>query len=181
MKRKILAVLAIMFCLSNQTISTQAATVISKDSGVTVVEYTDVESRKDFDTTKEIHVLTDGNGARNVGVPIKGWDLSKHDYVYRLNNLTDEDSVYTLYLFSPDENGCISISTNGLNSGGKNVTIKLQRSGLIIEHLVASWTGNPQSIQGLGFNNLDPDEAYYFIFRVESGGVVNGTGVIHHP
>ena len=91
------------------------------------------------------------------------------------------DYTITNYAFKPDKNGCLSISTDGLNANGNEITISLYQSGTVFKIPVSSWTGDPQSIQGLGFGNLSTDHTYYFQFNVSDGVCVDGKGIIHHP
>lgn len=149
---------------------------------VTVVEYRGAESNVPEEDSQEADVLFNRKEARGETAPIHYWDLSERPYKYILKNVT-EYTITNRY-FKPDANGCISISTIGLDAGGNEITIELKKTGgFFYDKVVASWTGNPQSIQGLGFNNLDPEAYYYFYFSVERGkGIcVNGEGLIHHP
>lgn len=149
---------------------------------VTVVEYRGAESNVPEEDSQEADVLFNRKEARGETAPVHYQDLSKEPYEYTLDNVTEY--TITNYCFKPDANGCISISTIGLDAGGNEITIELKKAGgFFYDKVVASWTGNPQSIQGLGFNNLDPEAYYYFYFSVERGkGIcVNGKGLIHHP
>lgn len=149
---------------------------------VIVVEQNEAGSNAGGEDSQEADVLFNRKEARGETAPKYFWDLSEKPYKYSLDNVTDY--TITNCFFAPDENGCISISTIGLDAGGNEITISLKKTGgFFYDSVVSSWTGNPQSIQGLGFNNLDPEKRYYFYFSVERGkGIcVNGEGLIHHP
>lgn len=180
MKRKVLMSLFIVItlCINSQSVFALAANT-KEESVVTVVEYC---SNEDIDMNvleNKVDRLSNKIETRAEKPPTRGWDLSKEVYSYSLENVTDY--TMTNYAFKPDANGCISISTNGINTNGGNITIALRWSGTFIQHEVQAWTGNPQSIQGLGFNGLDPDKYYYFRFTVNNGVTANGGGIIHHP
>lgn len=166
-------------CVNLQSVSALASSTSDAGATVAVIEGVSEECADANGTEQRIDVLSDGMEARGELVPTKIWDWSKGNYRYYLDNVTDY--VMTSYVFSPDENGCLSISTDGISTAGENITISLKRSGTFVEHTVQSWTGNPQSIQGLGFSGLDPEKYYYFYFYVNRGVTANGGGIIHHP
>lgn len=180
MERKILIslIIVIALCINSQSVSVLAANA-KTESVVTVVEYSNSEDSDTSVFENKVDRLTNKIETRAETPPIKGWDLSKEVYRYSLDNVTDY--TITNYAFKPDANGCISISTNGINTNGGNITITLKWSGTFFEHVIQDWTGDPQSIQGLGFNGLDPNKYYYFHFTVSNGVTANGGGIIHHP
>jgi hypothetical protein len=118
--------------------------------------------------------------SRGNNPPTQPYNLSGNPYYYYIIGM--HDHVFTDCYFKPDSNGCISISVNGLNSGGDSIRIKLCRRTFFDYTSVGSWTGNPQSIQGLGFSGLSTTEDYFFLFETLSSSTeVNGSGYIHFP
>ena len=144
-----------------------------EEKKVEVVEY---ELTGDTEITEytsgEKEVLT-----RSSSRPDTPHDLSERYYVLHFPNVTNY--TYSLVYFKPDSLGRVSIYTNSIISGGKRIAIYLyKRNG---NECVSSWYGNPQSIRGLGYSNLQTSENYYFKFEVYEASSINGTGYIHHP
>lgn len=109
--------------------------------------------------------------------PTSFWNLANgNDYQYHIPSMSS--SVFTNYYFSLNSIDFISMSVNNLNSGGNNITISCYEVGNP-STAVMSWTGNPQTIQGLGWGPLNPYKTYYFEFEI-STGTLYGTGKIHH-
>ena len=119
------------------------------------------------------------NLSRSSAVPVDNWDLSSHYYRYGIYGMTE--CVYSDYLFDADSNGRISISTNNLNSGHSRIKISIHKWPALFNSEVASWIGDPQSIQGLGFNNLSNEYYYFFKFEAYEASSVSGYGYIHYP
>ncbi len=106
-------------------------------------------------------------------IPTTYWNLYNGPYQFFFVSLSG--STYLNRLFTTDTKNCIAMSMGSLNSGGHNITVTLY-SGLNRTY-VMSWTGDPQSISGLGFTNLDPNQLYYFKFEVSSG-TLTGSGYV---
>lgn len=104
-------------------------------------------------------------------------NLSERYYVLHFSNVTDY--TYSLVYFSPDSLGRVSLYTNTIESEGKKIAIHLYKRSSGAS--VSSWYGDPQSIRGLGFSNLDASSYYYFKFEVYEASSINGYGYIHHP
>ena len=142
---------------------------------VHVIEY-GIEDGNCFETgyssDNENHFLYEEKGN---SIPTQFWNLSVNTYQFSINNM--HQYVYTNYYFAPDSNCCIAMSMGTLNSGGNNVTINMYETTNNI--CVASWTGNPQSIVGLGWTNLNPNKFYYFKFMISSGTLSGGGTVLH--
>lgn len=94
----------------------------TKENETVVVVYpkNDVSDRDNENPAgQEIHIIN--SVTRGNTRPGKLWNLEQADYLYEIQNMRDH--VYTDRYFEPDDNGCISISTDGLHSGGKSIKI----------------------------------------------------------
>lgn len=141
----------------------------------TPVEYVlgDKEHAFNTDMSKlETHILEEVKGN---SIPAYFWDLNNRPYQYAIANM--QNYVYTDYYFNISSNNSIEMSMGTLNSGGRNITITLYEVGT--NNAVMSWTGNPQSLQGLGWGPINPNKQYYFRFSITSG-TLSGSGIIHH-
>lgn len=140
------------------------------------IEYSLGDSEYEFmvDSEKiETHYLQDTKGNN---IPTSFWNLTNNPYQYAIVNMYS--SCYTDFYFNTNSNGYISMSMGTLNSGGNNITIECYELGGS-SNPVMSWTGNPQSIQGLGWGPLNQYKLYYFKFIIGSGSL-SGSGYIHH-
>lgn len=178
MKLKInyLLVLAIIVFVYNQSAVTAYASEFQRNQ-VEVAEY---ELQDETTNTENSDIYYEQ--LRGSSPPTTEFDLTVTDYSYMFANVTSH--TYTSAFFRPDSNGCISISVNGINSGGKDMKLSLYRYVApygIFDVCVSTWIGNPQSIQGLGFNNLSSSSYYYFKFEPYSADSISGSGIIHHP
>lgn len=121
----------------------------------------------------EDHVLSEERGDN---IPNSFWNLdTMGPYQYSIVNM--QHHVYTGYYFNADYKNCIAMSMGTLNSSHHNITIGLYETGT--NTYVATWTGDPQSIGGLGFVNLNAYKTYYIKFSI-SGGLLSGSGYIMH-
>lgn len=139
-------------------------------------------SSEEITAEKQDGVVINAKSGYNRGnnPPTEPYNLLGNPYYYYIIGM--HDHVFTDCYFKSDSNGCISISVNGLNSGGDFIRIKLCRRTFFDYTSVSSWTGNPQSIQGLGFSGLSTTEDYFFLFETLSSSTeVNGSGYIHFP
>ena len=184
-KKNILAFMVMSLMIFNIFISPNieqvyAATMEDTSSNVTVVIHEKNEGEI-LDVTPpllndEVHNL----GLMRTSLrPTESYNLTGRDYYYHLYGMTNY--VYTEYTFNTDSSGRISISTDGLDSGGKDIKIILYEDGFWSGTEVSSWIGNPKSIQGLGFNGLNSSKKYYFKFEAYNASSVSGGGYIHHP
>lgn len=141
----------------------------------TPVEYPlgDTEHSFSYDAAKlEMRNLIEERGT---SIPTYFWNLSNSPYQYTIFEMHNQ--LYTDCYFNVSSNNSIEMSMGTLYSGGNNITITLYETGT--NQSVMSWTGNPQSIQGLGWGPLNPLKTYYFKFSISSG-TLYGSGRIHH-
>ena len=117
--------------------------------------------------------------ARGNNPPTRPYNLSGNPYYYYIVGM--HNYVFTDYYFKADSNGCISISVN-LNSGGDTIRITICKRTFWGYSTESSWSGDPQSIQGIGFYDLTTTDDYFFLFETLSSSTeVNGYGYIHFP
>lgn len=109
--------------------------------------------------------------------PTSFWNLANgNDYQYHIPSMSSY--LFTNYYFSVNSIDYISMSMGTLNSGGNNFTITCYEVGNP-STAVMGWTGDPQTIQGLGWGPLNPYKTYYFKFEI-STGTLYGAGKIYH-
>ncbi len=109
------------------------------------------------------------------------YDLFESDYFYSFSNMYN--FTYTSCYFKPTSTGNLTLSLNSWTSGGEDVRIELYLDHfLLTDTLVSSctWVGNPTTILGIGYSNLDPDSNYYFKFLAYDADVVSGSGYVYH-
>lgn len=127
-----------------------------------------------WDENAEIHCLTDMDIRGNY-VPTSFWNLDSFgSYQYRIVNM--HQYAYTDYYFNVSSSGYIVMGMGTLDSGGNDITIRCYECGTYNE--VMSWTGNPQSVSGLGWP-LNKYKTYYFKFEINTG-TLSGNGTIYH-
>lgn len=113
---------------------------------------------------------------RGDNIPTLVWNLdAAGPYQYSISNM--QHYVYTGYCFLPDYKNSLAMNMGTLNSGHRNITINLYESGTNIS--VATWTGDPQTIRGIGFVNLYVNKLYYIKFSI-SNGSLSGSGYVLH-
>lgn len=126
------------------------------------------------DTDTEIHYLRE---TRSGDIPTAFWNLdTSGDYQYALVEV--KKFVYTDFRFSCDAEGYIAMSMGSLDTNGKNMRISIINSST--GNVVCSWTGDPETIAGLGFGGLSEFRTYYFKFEAYEAASVSGTGRIMH-
>lgn len=141
----------------------------------TPVEYRlgDTEHAISYDAAKlDMHRLMEERGT---AIPTYFGNLGNSPYQYTI--LEMRSRLYTDCYFNVSSNNSIEMSMGTLSAGGNNITITLYETGN--NNAVMYWTGNPQSIQGLGWGPLNPFKTYYFKFSISSG-FLSGSGMIHH-
>lgn len=140
---------------------------------IEVVEYGIADDMEMLGYASEVNDVVPRGSSR----PSISHNLAERYYVLNFPNVTDY--TYSLVYFKPDSLGRVSIYTNSITSGGERIMIRLyKRNG---HECVSTWYGNPQSLRGLGYSNLQATENYYFRFDVFEASSINGTGYIHHP
>lgn len=122
----------------------------------------------------EIHYLRE---TRSGDIPSAFWNLdTSGDYQYALVEV--QNFVYTDFCFGCDTEGYIAMSFGSLDTNGKNMRISIINSAN--DSVVSSWTGDPESIAGLGWGGLSEFRTYYFKFEAYEADSVSGTGWIMH-
>ncbi len=121
----------------------------------------------------EEHVLAEAKGNY---IPTSFWNLDTYgSYQYAIVNM--QHYVYTDFYFNVDYKNCIAMSMGTLDSLHQDITIGLYETGTNTR--VTHWTGDPQSIAGLGFINLNAYKTYYIKFSINSGSLT-GSGYVMH-
>ncbi len=140
---------------------------------VTVYEL-DNEITSQNNADAEIHYLRE---TRSGDIPSAFWNLdTSGDYQYAL--VVVQNFVYTDFCFGCDTEGYIAMSFGSLDTNGKNMRISIINSAN--DSVVSSWTGDPESIAGLGWGGLSEFRTYYFKFEAYEADSVSGTGWIMH-
>lgn len=125
------------------------------------------------DISIEVHTLVETKGDN---IPTSFWNLTNNPYQYAIVNM--KNYVYTDFYFNVDSEDCIAMSMGTLDSGGADIKILLYEVGS--NNVVQQWTGDPQSIVGLGFCGLNQYKNYYVKFLANQADSVSGSGYIMH-
>ncbi len=125
------------------------------------------------EVSSKVHELVETKGGT---VPTSFWNLSNGAYQFAMVNI--RNYVYTDYYFNVDAEDCIAMSMGTLDSDGADMRISLCEVGS--NNVVQQWTGNPESILGLGFCNLNQYKNYYVKFEAYQADSVSGSGYIMH-
>lgn len=181
MRKKIILVFSFMFLvcamlISHDRINVMADMLEEDNSDVTLTVYWKTGEVEVINVVPEDVIIP---SVRGNAPPNFLYNLTKSPYTYSINGMTQ--FLYTDFFFNPDSNGGLAISTDGLNSGGKSIKIQLMYYNGLFDSVVTTWTGNPQSIQGLGYSNLSTSGRYHFLFKAYDADSVSGEGMIHHP
>lgn len=176
MVKKLLSVLLIaVIVLSCMPTNVYASSIAENEVTVTVYPKKLNSQANEVFEDGYTNILNDNQLLRGDSKPTKFYDLTEYDYYYDIPNYAS--NVYTERYFNASYMNEISIQTSGLDSVGKNIDINLYELG---GGKVGTWTGNPQSIEGLGFNGLSTSKYYYFQIKASVFSKVIGSGKIHH-
>lgn len=170
-KFAVLTIVATILIAPHTAFAAEENVDFEKKVEVTEYELTNDRERPCYTVNEKTGMLRDSSR------PTLFHNLSERYYVLHFPNVTNY--TYSLVYFSPDALGRVSLYTHTIKSEGKKIAIHLYEKSSGAS--VSSWYGDPQSIRGLGFSNLDASSYYYFKFQVYEASSINGYGYIHHP
>lgn len=145
------------------------------EENITITIYPKKSDNQTDEAIDDIDILYDNSITRGDSAPTSYHDLTSSDYNYSIPNLVT--STYTNKYFNASYKNEISFQTSGLDSAGKKIDIILYE---VNGNAVATWTGNPEEIEGVGFNGLSTSKHYYFQIKANIFSKVKGSGKIHH-
>lgn len=145
------------------------------EENITITVYPKKSENQTNEAIDDVNDLYDNSILRGNSAPTTYHDLTSSDYYYSIPDYVTY--TYTNRYFNPSYKNEISIQTIGLDSAGKNIDIILYE---VNGSAVATWTGNPEEIEGVGFNGLSTSKHYYFQIKANMFSKVKGSGKIHH-